>query len=84
MKAPVITQDELWAAVEKARAEARRGNRPRGGFTEREYSEKFNLNRRTARDELMRLVKSGRFTRERACFPNTLGQHVVQWFYKKT
>jgi len=81
----VITQDEFWAAVEAARAEVHiRGNRPRDGFTEREYSDKFKLNRRTARDELARLVKSGKFTRERFCFPNAMGQHVVQWLYRKT
>ena len=59
---PVITSDELWAAIEDAVRDHIPTERPPNGFTVVEYSERFNLSRSTARCQLDRAVRAGKCT----------------------
>jgi hypothetical protein len=55
---PVITESELWAAVDSARAAVSASTeRPPNGFTLSDYAARYGIPDTTAKDQLKRLLR---------------------------
>lgn len=65
-KGPVITESELWAAVDAVRAQSMpQSERPKGSFTVEEYAKRYKITPAAARAQLCRMVAGGIFERHR-------------------
>lgn len=74
---------DLWASVDAARSRVEKasGVPPPNSFGISEYADKFGIHKRTALEQLDRLVKAGELAVHRCYAPTRAGSTAVQKFY---
>jgi Fic family protein len=98
MEAPVVKQEisklkELWGLMDEARELAKvsasnaQMERPKDGFTEHEYAERYKLCRSTAHAQLLKMVRLGSLKRVKVLLIDQYMRVRATWVYtsiKKT